>query len=97
MNVRWPDEVPRRPQRVGAKNASLVDLPLDTFPNELPALPNGRRGRAVHALRERPFRRLEFLRLHGAEPADDVCGTAERRPGERLIGEASQHDRLKGA
>jgi len=64
-DIRWGDEVPRRPEHMGAKNRAGVEGKLD--------FAGSHTGRA---LAERPLRAGKVLRLNGAEPADDGGGVA---------------------
>jgi hypothetical protein len=51
-------------------------------------------GHAARALRDRPLRHRELLRLHGAQPAHDLVGAVERPARQALIAQAKGGDLL---
>ena len=68
-------EVPGWPKDMGAQDPAVRERPLD-----------GRlRGAVPHAQRKRPLRRLELLRLDGAEGRDDRRRAAAHRIGDALV------------
>ena len=75
------DEMPRRPQDMGAKDPAFVDRPLDD-----------RISGAPHPQRQCPFRVVVFLRLDRTEPADDVFRFRELAAGQALVGQPSTCD-----